>query len=132
MMAANRAPGTGTIAVVAVPLGGGAARRICLSACMVKWSPDGTRLYIKPFVSGSDSDTAVELSVRKGEPIPDLPPDGVRLAADLTSLEGSSRIDLSRYSRTVLGGELAPGSEAGAFAYVKSESHLNLFSIPLP
>jgi Tol biopolymer transport system component len=121
-----------TTAVVAVPVGGGATRRLCPAACMVKWSPDGTRLYIEPLAGGKDSGTAVALSVRKDEPIPELPPEGVRLAADLTWLGGSTRIDLSRYSKSLFGSDIAPGSDPETFAYAKSESHRNLFRIQLP
>ena len=120
-------------AVFAVPLQGGAARRICPAECMVKWSPDGGRLYVQPFLQGgTESGLAVAVPVRRGASIPDLPATGIRSADDASLLPGSVVFDVSRIDPSHDGASIAPGPEPGSFAYTRTVSHRNLFRIQLP
>lgn len=119
-------------AVVAVPLQGGALRRICPAACMAKWSSDGTRFYVQQFLQGGRGGMAVVLPVPRGKSIPNLPARGIRSAEDSAALPGSSVIDMSRFNQSRFGFNVAPGPAIDTFAYARAIMHRNLFQIPLP
>ena len=109
----------------AVPIAGGLPRRICPAICGVAWSPDGTRMYMKPL---GVTDTAVVLPVPKGESFPALPPSGVGSIADASTVPGSEVVRLNRYAT----GVFAPGLTTDTFAYARFVSHRNLFRVELP
>ena len=64
--------------------------------------------------------------VPTGATLPDLPPAGVRSAADSAELQGSAVIDLSAYDPAHNGANIAPGLRPDSFAYAKTTSHRNL------
>jgi hypothetical protein len=107
----------------AVPVGGGAGRRIC-SGCPVMWSPDGRFLHLAlnaPSLGGSGKTRVVPLP--QGEMLPALPPHGLRSSEDdSTAFPGSSVID--DYG-------ISPSPDPSVYAYVKTTMHRNLFRIPL-
>jgi WD40 repeat protein len=119
-------------AVFAVPLQGGAARRICPANCLVKWSPDGGRFYVKPLLQGTTSGMAVAVPVTRGASIPDLPTTGIRSADDASLLPGSMVIDVSPIDPNPNDTTIAPGPDPETFAYTRTVSHRNLFRIQLP
>ncbi len=128
-VAVNEVP---TTAVVAVPIHGGAIRRICPAEGMVKWSPDGSRFFVAPLLQGTKSGMTVSILVPKGKSLPDLPPDGIRSSEDAATLPQSSVVDLANIDSTRFGINLDPGIVDGTFVYVKTVTHRNLFQIPLP
>ena len=121
-----------TTAVIAVPVQGGSAKRICPAQCMARWSPDGTRFYVEPLLQGAASGVTIAIPVPKGRTLPDLPASGIGAAQDAASVPGSLVMDLSRFDPTRTGQNLAPGVAAGTFAYAKTIAHRNLFQIRLP
>jgi hypothetical protein len=119
-------------AVVALSLQDGSTKRICPGECMAKWSPDGARFYVEPFLQGADSGKAVVIPVPNGAPMPELPASGVRSASDAALLQGSTVIDLSAYDPAHSGSTVAPGPSNDTFAFTKTISHRNLFQVTLP
>ena len=121
-----------TTAVVAVSLTDGAVKRICPAECMVRWSPDGLRFYVEPFLQGQEGGKAIAIPVPKESTVPDMPASGLRSAADSVNLRGSAVVDLATYAPAHDGGSIAPGQAPDTFAYAKTTSHRNLFQIQLP
>ena len=119
-------------AVVALSLQDGSTKRICPGECMAKWSPDGARFYVEPFLQGADSGKAVVIPVADGAPLPELPASGVRSASDAALLYGSTVMDLSAYDPAHFGATVAPGPSKDTFAFTKTISHRNLFEVTLP
>ena len=112
-----------TGAIVAVPTNGGAPRRLCEGFRPVAWAPDGKFFYIGVTRSSrSRPGETLAIPLRPGESLPDLPPSGIRDAADAAAFPGS---------RIIAGWEITPGADPSVFAYVKRTMHRNLFRIPL-
>lgn len=109
----------------AVPVAGGLPRRICPAICGVTWSPDGTRMYLKPL---GVADRVVVMPVPAGESLPALPPSGVGSIADASTVPGSEVVRLNQYAT----GSFAPGLTTDTFAYARFVSHHNLFRVELP
>jgi DNA-binding winged helix-turn-helix (wHTH) protein/Tol biopolymer transport system component len=120
--------GAGTIAglgggTFAMPLGGGAPRRVC-SGCPVTWAPDGRFLYLaakKP--SLTDPGRTRVIPLREGEMLPPESALGVIDLDDPDVFPGSYMVDAFEIS-------LSP--DPAVYAYVKTGMHRNLFRIPLP
>lgn len=121
-----------TTAVMAVPLGGGRAKRICPAECMVKWSPDGARFYVEPLLQNMQRPVTLSIPVPRGQSLPNLPPYGIRSARDSTALPGTVLVDLFSIDPGFMGWDVVPGMTAHTFAYAKTSVHSNLFQIPLP
>jgi DNA-binding winged helix-turn-helix (wHTH) protein/Tol biopolymer transport system component len=128
-MPVNEVPSS---AVFAVPIEGGTVKRICPAICMAKWSPDGTRFYVKPLLQGAQNGMAVAIPVPRGKSLPALPVAGIRTAQDSAALPGSVVIDMSTFDPSYVGRNVAPGPVPDSFAYAKTIAHRNLFQIPLP
>ena len=109
----------------AVPIAGGLPRRICPAICGVAWSPDGTRMYVKPL---GVADRVVVMPVPNGESLPALPPSGVGSIAEASAVPGSEVVRLNRYTT----GTFAPGLTTDTFGYARFVSHRNLFRVELP
>jgi Tol biopolymer transport system component len=105
-----------TVSVFAYPVGGGPAVRIC-DWCKTSWSRDGRRLYL----SGHENRTHV-VALRAPDGLPDLPPRGLR-PEDLAKLPVLQVIDEPL---------VAPGHDAGVFAFSKLAIQRNLYRVPLP
>lgn len=126
----NAVPGA---ADVAFPVDGGAPRTICPTICMEKWSPDGSRFYVRPLAEDGSTGTTIVIPVPRGKSLPDdLPPDGIRSTQDSAAVHGATLIDLSVIDPTHWGYDIAPGMTADTFVYVKTTIHRNLFQIPVP
>jgi DNA-binding winged helix-turn-helix (wHTH) protein/Tol biopolymer transport system component len=117
------------MAEFAVPIAGGPPRRICPGVCGVGWSPDGTRMYLKPL---GITDTVVAMPVPKGESLPVLPPSGVESIADASTVSGSEVVRLNPYAAGLSSPNVAFGSTTDTFAYTRTVSHRNLFRVELP
>jgi Tol biopolymer transport system component len=116
-------PGGGPGGTFAVPIAGGAPRRIC-PGCVVIWAPDGKFLYlgVRPESREGAGKTAA-IPLPPGEMLPDLPVLGFRSMDDPTAFPGSRVID--RF-------DISPGPDPSIFAYAKTTMHRNLFRITLP
>jgi hypothetical protein len=123
--------GIPTTAVLAVPLEGGGARRVCPATCQVKWSPDGATMYITP-LGGEQPRTTIAIPVPTGASMPVLPSAGVQSAADAAALPGSRLVDFALVPASSGANDVVPGPEAGMFAYARTISHRNLFRVRLP
>ena len=99
---------------------------------MARWSPDGTRFYVEPFLQGHQGAKAIAVPASHGTTLPDLPVFGLRSAADAVDVNGSAVIDSSAYDPAHDGASVAPGQGPDTFAYAKTTSHRNLFQIQLP
>ena len=117
-----------TTAVLAVPLDGGPVRRVCPGTCAVSWSPDGANMYITPY----RADKTIAIPVPEGESMPVLPVAGVQSLDDAAALPGSRLVDFALFNLSSRPADVAPGPEAGTFAYARTISHRNLFRVHLP
>ena len=114
-------PGQGHI--VAIPIEGGPARRICDTGCAVRWSPDGKYFYVliaQPSRTNPAGRTAV-IPVPPGESFPPLPASGIHFGAEGLAIPGIKLVEQ---------GAIGPGL-GSTYAYVKPAMHANLFRIPL-
>jgi DNA-binding winged helix-turn-helix (wHTH) protein/Tol biopolymer transport system component len=110
-------------ASMAVPIGGGPPRRICVGVCPAAWAPNGKFLFVG-VVSRSRTNPGKTLAipVPPGEALPRLPASGVSGPDDAGSIPGARLID---------GWAVLPGPDPSVFAYTKTTAHRNLFRIPL-
>jgi Tol biopolymer transport system component len=117
-------------AVLAVPLDGAPVRRICPVTCMVKWSPDGARMYVRLLPQGNSRKT-IAIPVPKGKSMAELPAAGVQSEEDASTIPGSELVDFTSVAAGN-SGDLAPGPASGTFAYARTVSHRNLVRVQLP
>ena len=103
-----------TSRTVAVPLHGGAPRKICFD-CEAVWSSDGRFLYAA--IKGS----TLAIPVPAGKSLPDLPAAGITFAA-ARGLPGA---------RAIEHGPVWPGPDPSTYVFVKTDLRRNLFRIPL-
>lgn len=110
-------------ATMALPVGGGAPRRICVASCPVAWAPDGRFFYVGA-APGSRLSPGKTLAIplAPGEMFPELPASGIRVPDDVAAFPGARVLD---------GWQISPGPDPSVFAYVKTTVHRNLFRIPL-
>ena len=110
-------------AVMAVPVDGGAPRRICVY-CAPTWSTNGKFLFIQvESASRVSPGRSLAIPVGPGESLANLPPGGIALAAEPSVVKGS---------QLVLRENLVPGKDPEHFAYVNTTVHRNLYRISLP
>ncbi len=110
--------------VVAIPLGGGSPRRICVSDCVPVWSSSGRFLFV-PIEASSPATPGRSLAipVGPGETLPELPPGGIQPLAEPSIVPGAQSISRA---------ELVPGKDLSHYAYVNTAVHRNLYRISLP
>jgi DNA-binding winged helix-turn-helix (wHTH) protein/Tol biopolymer transport system component len=110
--------------MVAIPLEGGAPRRLCANYCVPVWSPSGRFLYVpvEP-LSEKGPGRSLVIPVGAGEALPPLPTGGISALTDAKVVAGAQSIPRA---------DLVPGEEPGYFAYVKTTTHRNLYRISLP
>jgi DNA-binding winged helix-turn-helix (wHTH) protein len=110
--------------IAAIPLDGGAPRRICEGYCLPVWSSNGEYLFV-PVEPRSEKDLgrSLVIPVGAGEALPPLPPGGIAPLADASVVPGA---------RSLGRADLVPGADADHFAYVKMSAHRNLYRISLP
>ncbi len=103
----------------AIPLDGGAPRRLCRGYCVAGWSYDGRTFYVvKPM--GLAAGKTMSLPLAAGQSFPDLAADD--LTHDLSRVPGVSTVEHPL---------IAPGPSAATYAFVQADSERNLFRIPL-
>jgi DNA-binding winged helix-turn-helix (wHTH) protein/Tol biopolymer transport system component len=111
-------------AIMAIPLDGGTARRLCNSYCVPTWSSSGKFLFIPVEASSRTSPgRSLAIPVGPGENLPDLPHEGIEPMADASVVPGAQSVPRA---------DLVPGSDIDHFAYVKTTVHRNLFRVSLP
>jgi len=114
---AVQASGGARAETVAVPVRGGAPRRICAFNCLPgsTWSPDGRFLYIPA------QGRTVAIPVPPGQSLPDLPASGISSGADAFTLPGARVIEQAAI----------PGANPSKYVFLKTELRRNLFRIHL-
>ena len=110
--------------LLAIPLDGGPARRLCAGYCVPVWSPNSKFLFI-PVESSPQSTTgrSLALPIGPGETLPVLPAGGIPSSAGPGVVHGAQSIDRD---------ELIPGNDPQHYAYVNTTVHRNLYRISLP
>jgi len=111
------AQGESRTETVAIPVRGGAPRRICAFDCPMRWSPDGRSLYLT-----RDPSRTVAVPVSFGQLLPELPASGTSSPADLLTLTGARPID----QQPVIG-----NLNDSAYVFLKTDIRRNLFRIRL-
>jgi hypothetical protein len=105
-------------ATIAVPIHGGAPRRICAGRCFPTWSSDGSFLYVG--YPGGGKTHAIPMPA--GQSLPDLPAAGIDAAAGVVGLPGAWMIEH---------GSISPGPDPSTYVFTKTDLQRNLFRIPL-
>jgi Tol biopolymer transport system component len=118
---------TESVATFAVPVHGGAARRVCIPYCDVGWSADGRLFRVGVQLNLATGTPARTLVVPLAEPssLPDLPEQGVHAIFEYSAL--AKRSDVHALP---LGG-VSIASDPATYVYTKADFHTNLFRIPL-
>ena len=113
-----------TAETVAVPLQGGAPRRLCLF-CYGRWTPDARYFVMNWWAIGGENldRVAFAFPLRNGNMLPPLPPNGVNSRADLDAIPGV---------RTIAPSSAFAGSDLSTYAFERTSVHRNLYRIPLP
>jgi DNA-binding winged helix-turn-helix (wHTH) protein/Tol biopolymer transport system component len=111
-------------AVMAVPLDGGAPRRICADYCVPRWSTDGRFLFVPVEDSSRTSPgRSLAIPVGPGESLPELPAGGIAPLAEPSVVPGAQSVGC---------GDLVPGKDPEHYAWVNTTVHRNLYRISLP
>jgi DNA-binding winged helix-turn-helix (wHTH) protein/Tol biopolymer transport system component len=111
-------------AIDAIPLDGGALRRICASYCNPRWSTDGKFLFVPvelPSQTGPGRSLAIPLG--PGESLPDLPAGGIAPLAEPNVVQGAESVERA---------ELVPGKDPDHYAWVNTTVHRNLYRVSIP
>jgi hypothetical protein len=101
-----------TYNTIAVPIRGGAVRRICVGDCTPRWSFDSKFFYVSGLV----------IPVPAGRSLPELPAAGIDEAGSAPGLPGVRKIEHRLIS---------PGPDPATYLFTKTEVQRNLFRIPL-
>ncbi len=113
-----------SVAVVAVPVGGGLAIIVCASYCFPYWSPIGKWLLIPVEAPTRTSPgRSLALPVGPGETLPEFPPGGIKPSAEPAVVSGVQSVNRA---------DLMPANDPFHFAYVNTAMHRNLYRIWLP
>jgi Tol biopolymer transport system component len=92
----------------------------------LRWSPDGSRVYIAvqyENASAFGSGRTYVFPLTRGALLPPAPPGGFKSEAELAAVPG---VEILPY------GDLAPGSTPGTYAFSRTTTTRNLYRIPLP
>ena len=114
---------------VAVPVHGGAVKRLCGRWCSASWSSDGRFFYVvlnestvnvvnTPALSG----ITFAIPVPAGKMLPDLPAGGLRSPLEAAPPPGT---------KVISEGVVSPGLDPSTYAFQRTELRGNLFRIPL-
>lgn len=124
LAAVPRAPDGIAPAELAIPVGGGAARHICVGPCVPTWSTDGKFLFVQAeWSSHTNPGQSLAIPVGPGEDLPDLPPGGIALHTEPSDIKGAQSVPRDF---------LVPGKDPEHYAYVNTTVHRNLYRISLP
>lgn len=118
---------TEPVSTFAVPVRGGAPRRLCIPYCSVGWSADGRFFSVGVQLNFATGAPARTLVIPLAEPssIPYLPEQGVHAIFGYSALAGRPDVHALQ-----LGG-VAIASDPTTYVYTKADFHTNLFRIPL-
>lgn len=105
----------------AEPLAGGRAVPLC-HGCTVHWSLDGKLFWMSLRVLNGEPVTGL-FRLKKGTIFPPLPRMGIQTSEELMGLPGVQIISSEIVS---------PAPDGSRYAFIKEESHWNLYRIPLP
>jgi Tol biopolymer transport system component len=110
--------------LLAVPLHGGATRKICPSPCRAVWSSDGRFFYvaIDPNSSAASPGKTLAIPVLAGKSLPDVPAFGIDASGGESYPPGT---------RAIAHGALSPGPDPSTYVFTKTDLQRNLFRIPL-
>jgi DNA-binding winged helix-turn-helix (wHTH) protein/Tol biopolymer transport system component len=112
-------------AEIAIPLQGGAPKRICSGYCIARWSPDGRFLYLTFAAAKSTAQNSygtAAIPLRSSSDLSELPASGIHSIDEAVARFGGFAIRQSNFT---------PGLDPNIFAYIKTTMHRNLFRIPL-
>jgi dipeptidyl aminopeptidase/acylaminoacyl peptidase len=116
---------TGSVPVVAHPVGGGTPIPIC-EFCSAGWGPEGKYFYLRLRDIGEQGGgKTVVLGLAEGKDLPDLPPGGLKSAEDAQGLKVVAEIDMN--GKAVF----APGPNPFVYAYTRVTVQRNIYRIPL-
>jgi hypothetical protein len=120
-------PGAGEDAVpatLAVPIHGGASKKICVPDCLSGWSSDGRFFYVASVAkeSANSPGKTLAIPVPAGKSLPDLPASGIDLSASGIA---------PRATRLIEHGSISPGPDSSTYVFTKTDLQRNLFRIPL-
>jgi serine/threonine protein kinase len=120
-------PGAGEDAVpamLAVPIHGGAPKKICVPDCSSGWSSDGRFFYVARVAkeSANSPGKTLAIPVPAGKSLPDLPSSGIDLSANGLA---------PRTTRLIEHGSISPGPDPSIYVFTKTDLQRNLFRIPL-
>lgn len=116
---------TGSIPVVAHPVGGGTPIRIC-EFCSAGWGPEGKYFYLRfRDIGEQGGGTAVVLGLPAGKELPDLSLGGLKSVKDIKGLNVVAEIDMN--GKAVF----APGPNPFVYAYTRVTVQRNIYWIPL-
>ena len=113
---------TYSVAIEAIPLQGGPARRICYEECEFSWSSDGSTAFLnaRSMESPSGSKTYV-MPLKKGEMLPELPPAGIRSPSQIPNREHLQ----------VINEKIEDAANASFYAFVRRTVQRNLYRVPI-
>jgi dipeptidyl aminopeptidase/acylaminoacyl peptidase len=109
-------------AVLAVPIHGGAPKKICIPDCSSGWSSDGRFFYVAAKVSANSPGKTLAIPVAAGKSLPDLPASGIDLSTRGIALPAA---------RWIEHGSISPGTDPSIYVFTKTDQQRNLFRIPL-
>jgi hypothetical protein len=113
----------GPIYLLAVPIHGGAQRRVCASDCAsAGWSSNGRVFYVESgesAVSGKSPGVTLAVPIPVGRSLPDLP------------LDLSAGGVTPRASQLIGHVSVSSGSDPAIYVFAKTDPQRNLFRIPL-
>lgn len=123
-------PGSGPtnpVATLAVPVGGGPARRLCVPYCSVRWSADGRFFTVGvdlDLATGSPNRTLV-VPLREGTALPNLPSSGVHAIFGHAALAKQPGVRVLQHAPVSL------AADPEMYVFTRAEFHTNLFQIRL-
>ena len=111
-------------AVLAVPVYGGAPRKLCFPDCWASWSSDGAFFYVESLANASTNyqGKTLAIPVPKGQFLPDFTDSGIDLSANKI---------VPKTARLIERGSILLGSDPSTYVFVKTDMQRNLFRIPL-
>jgi len=105
-------------AALAVPIHGGAPKKVCTPDCWSGWSSDGRFFY----VAIPRGEKTLVIPVPAGKSLPHFPASGINMATSEAELPGA---------RVIERGSITLGPDPSQYVFVKTELQRNLFRIPL-
>jgi serine/threonine protein kinase/Tol biopolymer transport system component len=109
--------------ILAIPLHGGATKKLCAGDCRPFWSHDGRFLYVDrtAMASGPFAGKTVAIPIPAGQSLPDLPAGGLDANTGEIRLAGARVIERA----------ISPGPDPSTYVFEKRDLQRNLFRIPL-